>query len=85
MKIYLSEDAIWERLKTKIYDSSVTIVMIGKIILKNIETAYFEGKGGQNYSIPVFDYGESYCLEIPFVILYGNNMLNLERIVIIQQ
>ena len=25
---YLSEDAIWERLKTKIYDSSVTIVMI---------------------------------------------------------
>lgn len=59
--------------------------MIGKNILKNIETAYFERKGGQNYSIPVFDYGEAYCLEIPFVILYGNNMLNLERVVIIQQ
>ena len=80
-----TSDSESEAMAQAFLSSSKCRVMIGKNILKNIETAYFEGKGGQNYSIPVFDYGESYCLEIPFVILYGNNMLNLERIVIIQQ
>lgn len=80
-----SSDSEFEAMAQAFLSSSKCRVMIGKNILKNIETAYFEGKGGQNYSIPVFDYGESYCLEIPFVILYGNNMLNLERIVIIQE
>ena len=44
------------------------------------ETAYFEGKGGQNFSIPIFDYGTSACLEIPFIILIKKerNLISLK-------
>ena len=58
---------------------------IGKNILKNIETAYFEGKGNQNYSIPVFDYGDDYCLEIPVIILLQKGMYRTDRVVVIRK
>lgn len=59
-------------------------VLIGKNIMPSIETAYFEGKGNQNYSIPVFDYGDDYCLEIPFIALCEEGMYRTDRIVLIK-
>ena len=60
-------------------------VMISKKIIPEIETAYFEGRGGQNYSIPLFDYGESYCMEIPFVVLFENDKYKMDKIVILKR
>ena len=55
-----------------------------KKIISSIDTAYFEGRAGQNYSIPVFDYGETYCLEIPFIVLFESSMYKLDKIVIVK-
>ncbi|MCR5605399.1 MAG: hypothetical protein K6F69_01090, partial [Treponema sp.] len=53
-----------------IMSSAKCRILISKNIISSIENAYLEGKGNQNYSIPVFDYGEQYCMEIPFITLY---------------
>ena len=60
-------------------------ILIGKNLLPSIEIAYFEGKGGKNYSIPVYDYGESYCFEIPFFVLMQDGMYRTDRIVVIKE
>lgn len=60
-------------------------VMMSKKIIPEIETAYFEGRGGQNYSIPVFDYGEAYCLEVPFVVLFETGKYKMDKIVILKK
>ncbi|MBR5096862.1 MAG: hypothetical protein IK094_07145 [Treponema sp.] len=67
-----------------ILSSAKCRVLIGKNIMPSIETAYFEGKGNQNYSIPVFDYGEDFCLEIPFIALCEEGMYRTDRIVVIK-
>ena len=59
-------------------------IIISKKIISSIDTAYFEGRAGQNYSIPVFDYGETYCLEIPFIVLFESSMYKLDKIVIVK-
>ena len=60
-------------------------VLISKTIIPQIETAYFVGKGGQNYSIALFDYGDSYCLEIPFIVLMNKGNQKLDQIVVIKK
>lgn len=64
--------------------SSKCRVLVSKKIIPKVETAYFEGRGGQNASIPIFDYGESYCAEIPFALLLEDRMYNFSRIVLIR-
>ncbi len=59
-------------------------VMVSKKIIPKIDLAYFEGSGGQHYSIPVFDYGDSLCLEVPFIVMMEENRYNFERIVVIK-
>lgn len=59
-------------------------VMISKKIISSINNAYFEGSGGQNYSVPVFDYGEIYCLEIPFIILFETEMYKFDKLIVIK-
>lgn len=68
-----------------IFSAAKSRVLIGKNIVPSIEICYFEGKGGQNYSIPVFDYGESWCLEIPFIVFFETEMYDFENIVIIKK
>lgn len=68
-----------------IMSSAKCRVLIGKNLLPSIEIAYFEGKGGKNYSIPVYDYGESYCFEIPFIVLMQDGMYRTDRIVVIKE
>ena len=59
-------------------------ILIGKNVIPSIENAYLEGKGKQNYSIPVFDYGEQYCLEIPFIAMCETGMYRTDRIIVIK-
>lgn len=75
----------YEEFAEAILSSSKARVLIGKNIVPSIEICYFEGKGGQNYSIPIFDYGESWCLEIPFIVFFEPGMYDFENVVIIKK
>lgn len=68
-----------------IMSSAKCRILISKAVIPSIETAYFEGKGNQNYSIPVFDYGDALCLEIPFIVLSKEGMYRTDRIVVIKK
>ena len=59
-------------------------VMIAKNIIPKIDSAYFvaEDEDDENYYISVFDYGNNYCLEIPFLLFVDNYLYDLDRIVI---
>lgn len=59
-------------------------IMVAKNIIPAIEVAYFEGTGGKNFAIPVFDYKNSFCLEIPFIVLFEKSLYNFDRIVVIK-
>lgn len=79
-----SKDSEDEVFTEAFLSSSKCRVLISKNVLPSIETAYFEGKGSQNYSIPIFDYGDNYCLEIPFIILTQEGMYRTDRIVVLR-
>ncbi len=68
-----------------IMSSAKCRIIISKGVISSIETAYFEGKGNQNYSIPVFDYGDDNCLEIPFIVLSQKGMYRTDRVVVIRK
>lgn len=59
-------------------------VMIAKNIIPKIDSAYFvaEYEDDENYYISVFDYGNNYCLEIPFLLFVDNYLYDLDKIVI---
>lgn len=59
-------------------------VMIAKNIIPKIDSAYFvaEDEDDENYYISVFDYGNNYCLEVPFLLFVDNYLYDLDRIVI---
>ena len=82
---FSSGDSESEAITKGILSSAKCRVMIDKNILPDFETAYFEGTGGQNCSIPIFDYGSSYCLEIPFIVLLDEGMYRFDRIVILRK
>lgn len=79
-----SDDNEAQGIAEAIMSSAKCRVMISKKVIPSIEIAYFEGRGSQNYSIPVFDYGESYCLEIPFIVLFESGMYKFDKIVILK-
>lgn len=64
-----SEDSEGEAIASAMLSSAKCRIMISKKVIPEIETAYFEGRGGQNYSVALFDYGESWCAEIPFIMI----------------
>mgnify|MGYP007101863685 FL=1 len=80
-----SENSDSQAIAEAIMSSAKCRVLISKNIIPQIETAYFEGRGGQNYSIALFDYGDLYCLEIPFIILMNKGNQKLDRIVVIKK
>ena len=41
-----------------------------------------EYEDDENYYISVFDYGNNYCLEIPFLLFVDNYLYDLDRIII---
>ena len=81
----VGSDSEGEEFAAAIMSSAKCRILLSKNLIPEIETAYFEGKGGQNFSIPVFDYGEANCLEIPFIILTQEGMYRTDRVVIIKK
>ena len=80
-----SDDSESQAISEAILSSAKCRVMVSKKIISSINNAYFEGRGGQNYSVAVFDYGESFCMEIPFIVLFESGMYKFDRIVVIRE
>ena len=74
----------YESLVTAILASAKCRVMISKSVIAKVEAAYFDGKGRQNYPVAVFDYGESWCMEIPFIALFDDSKYRFDRLVVIK-
>jgi len=55
---------------------------ISKDILPVVNTMYIKGNGSPNYSISYYDFGDSYCLEIPIMHLLDGNLYDLSSIMI---
>ena len=51
----VSSDSEGEEFVAAIMSSAKCRILLSKNLIPEIETAYFEGKRGQNFSIPVFD------------------------------
>ena len=73
-----------EAIAQAVLSSAKCRVLIGKNLIPLIEKAYFEGWRGINYTIPVYDYGESYCLEIPFIVIMDDRNYRTDKIVVIK-
>lgn len=80
-----SDDSESQAVSEAILSFAKCCVMVSKKIISSINNAYFEGRGGQNYSVAVFDYGESFCMEIPFIVLFETGMYKFDRIVVIRE
>ncbi len=77
------KDSAAQELSEAILSCAKFRIIISKNVLPDIETAYFEGRGGQNYAIAFFDYGESYCLEIPSTVLFKSEMYKFDKVVVV--
>lgn len=61
-------------------------IMISKKVLPEIERAYFEGKKkGADIDIPLYDYGDDWCAEIPMLTLLSGDKVKLDRLVVIRK
>jgi len=74
-----------QELLEAILSSAKCRIMISKKIIPDIESAYLEGIGVQNYSIPVFDYGDAFCMEIPFIVLFERGMYRFDNLIVIKK
>ena len=80
-----SDDSESQAISEAILSSAKCRIMVSKKIISSINNAYFEGRGGQNYSVAVFDYGESFCMEIPFIVLFESGMYKFDKIIVIRE
>lgn len=79
-----SDDSMGEAISQAILSSAKCRIFIGKNLIPEIETAYIEGLGELNYIIPFYDYGDSFCLEIPFVVIMEDSFYKTDKIVIVK-
>lgn len=79
-----SDDSMGETISQAILSSAKCRIFIGKNLIPKIETAYIEGLDELNYIIPVYDYGDSFCLEIPFVVIMEDSFYKTDKIVIVK-
>lgn len=63
-------------------------VMVGKNIIPHAEGAYFAARDnswyGEDYKMPVYDYGNCYCVEVPCSVLFESEQYDVSRIVFVK-
>lgn len=67
-----------------ILSSAKCRVLISKKLIPSIKSAYFTGIDKSDYEIPFYDYGESFCIEIPFIVMLENGY-RTDRIVLLSE
>ncbi len=63
-------------------------VMVGKNIIPHAEGAYFAARDnswyGEDYKLPVYDYGNCYCVEVPCSVLFESEQYDVSHIVFVK-
>ena len=76
------EDDEEEAVALAMLSSAKGRILVSKKIVPNIKAAYFEGRGAENYAVPVFDYGNSFCAEFPFILFLKSDMYKFDKLVL---
>lgn len=73
-----------EAITNAILSSAKMRIHVSKKIVPSITSAYLETKN-QEDTLPVsfYDLGESYCFELPIIILYATDMYKIDKIICI--
>ena len=77
-----SDDDMTSTMAKAMLPSAKSRILLSKKMLPAVGTVYFEGQGGQDCSLPVFDYGETFCIEIPFILLTEKDKYKFDRVVV---
>jgi hypothetical protein len=75
----------YDEMSDAILSSAKCRILISKKIIPSVKEAYFEGINSDDYSIPFFDYGDEYCIEIPFIVVLKDYLYKTNRVVIIKK
>lgn len=81
---FKSDDADTNDMMMAVLSAAKCRMLVSKNIVSVVESAYFEGKGGQNYSVAVFDYGDVWGIEVPFTVLMESSAYKIDKIVVIK-
>lgn len=76
-----SEDEEGQAIKKAMLSSAKCRVIVDKKIAKRIVSAHFERADGDEYEIPVYDYGPAFCMEIPYLALFEEEGCDFRQIV----
>ena len=86
--VYTSDDSEKE-IAQAMLSSAKCRVMVGKNIIPYAEGAYIpawdDSWYGEDYKMSVYDYGDSYCVEVPCLILLESDEYDLSRIVFVKE
>lgn len=77
-----SDDDMTSAMAKAMLSSAKCRILLSKKMLPAVGTVYFEGLGGQDCPLPVFDYGESFCIEIPVILLTEKGKYKFNRVVV---
>lgn len=62
-----------------ILSSAKCRIIICKDVARDVSNVYFSG-ADSNYPIPFYDYGEAWCAEIPFIIMFQDNFYDFSHV-----
>ncbi len=77
-----SEDDMTSAMAQAMLSSTKFRILLSKKMVPAVGTVYFEGLRGQDCSLPVFDYGDSYCIEIPLILFTEKGKYRFDRVVV---
>ena len=77
------QDSEYAAIAMMILSTAKFKIMIDKTIIPSFDKAYFEGFDDESYlNIPFFDYGNCFCLEVPFTVIFTKSEYKLNKIVL---
>ena len=77
------EDELTNGMTALMLSTTKCKIMIDKNVIPVINNVYFEGKDTEiDYKLSYFDYGNGYCIEIPFLLLVDDFPYDLTHIIV---
>lgn len=77
----LSSDDDTSEMTLAILSSAKCRILVSKNIFAQARRAYFSG-GASKVSVPLYDYGDAWCAEVPFVLLCTEQSCDFTRLII---
>ena len=75
------EDEMSQAIALSMLNSARGRFIVSKSVLPEIRGAYFLGEEG-DFDLPVYDYGDSYAVEIPLIVLAMGDQFDLEYLIL---